>query len=116
MKRFRWGWPRWCQQAKAILQATSTLVEPSSEKKTLVRPGGAISTNRLASQTFTFDVAVTDINDQEVATQAKAIVHKGEFYVGLRPEQYVGQAGTDNPVEVLVGEAEERFHATVVAG
>jgi uncharacterized protein YfaS (alpha-2-macroglobulin family) len=57
---------------------------------------------RLASQSFTFDVAVTDINNQEVATQARAIVHKGDFYVGLRPQQYVGQAGTDNPVEVLV--------------
>ncbi|MBI1878966.1 MAG: hypothetical protein HYR94_12240, partial [Chloroflexi bacterium] len=57
---------------------------------------------RLTSQTFTFDVAVTDINNQEVATQARAIVHKGDFYVGLRPERYVGQAGADNPVEVLV--------------
>jgi|GEM_PF-408303 len=57
---------------------------------------------RLASQNFTFDVAVTDINDQQVAAQARAIVHKGDFYVGLRPEQYVGQAGADNPVEVLV--------------
>lgn len=57
---------------------------------------------RPASQSFTFDVAITDINNQEVATQARAIVHKGDFYVGLRPEQYVGQVGADNPVEVLV--------------
>ncbi len=59
-------------------------------------------TTRLASQNFTFDVVVTDINDQEVAAQANAIVHKGDFYVGLRPEQYVGQVGVDNPTEVLV--------------
>ncbi|NJN96306.1 MAG: hypothetical protein HC875_20425 [Anaerolineales bacterium] len=57
---------------------------------------------RVASQKFAFDVAVTDINDQEVAAQANAIVHKGDFYVGLRPEKYVGQVGVDNPVEVLV--------------
>jgi hypothetical protein len=57
---------------------------------------------RLASQLFTIDVAITDISNQEVATQAKAIVHKGDFYVGLRPQRYVTQTGQESPIEVLV--------------
>ena len=58
-------------------------------------------TGRLTSQTYTFDVAVTGLNNQEVATQVRATVHKGELYVGLRPTQYVGQVGTENEIEVL---------------
>jgi uncharacterized protein YfaS (alpha-2-macroglobulin family) len=58
--------------------------------------------NKTASQKFTFDVTVTDINNQEVANQADAIVNKGLFYVGLHPEQYVGQVGKEGQVDVIV--------------
>jgi uncharacterized protein YfaS (alpha-2-macroglobulin family) len=57
---------------------------------------------KIASQRFTFDVVVTDINNQEVASQAEAVVHKGLFYVGLRPERYVGRADQENQVNVIV--------------
>lgn len=59
-------------------------------------------TGRQTSQTFTFDVAVTGLNNQEVATQARATVHKGYVYVGLRPEQYVGRIGEPNRIELIV--------------
>jgi len=58
-------------------------------------------TGRLASQTFTFDVAITGLNNQEVAAQARAVVHKGNIYVGLRPLSTVGKIGQPNQVEVL---------------
>jgi uncharacterized protein YfaS (alpha-2-macroglobulin family) len=58
--------------------------------------------DKIASQRYTFDVVITDINNQEVASQAQAIVHKGLVYVGLRPEQYVGQVGQASQVNVLV--------------
>ena len=57
---------------------------------------------KISSQRFTFDLVVTDINNQEVAGQAEAIVHKGLFYVGLRPERYVGTVGQQSDVNVLV--------------
>ncbi len=57
---------------------------------------------KIASQRFTFDVVITDINNQEVASQAQAVVHKGLVYVGLRPEEYVGQVGQSSLVNVLV--------------
>ena len=59
-------------------------------------------TGRQTSQTFTFDVAVTGLNNQEVAAQARAVVHKGDVYVGLRPEQYVGRIGEPNQIELIV--------------
>ena len=57
---------------------------------------------KIASQRFTFDIVVTDLNNQEVASQAEAVVHKGQFYIGLQPERYVGQVGQNSPVNVLV--------------
>ncbi len=56
---------------------------------------------RIASQRFTFDITITDLNNQEVATQASAVVHKGDFYIGLRPEEYVGRTGQENQVNVM---------------
>jgi hypothetical protein len=58
-------------------------------------------TERIASQRFTFDVVITDLNNQEVAAQAQAVIHKGRFYIGLSPAQYVGQAAKENKVNVL---------------
>ena len=57
---------------------------------------------RLSTQLYTFDVVVTDINNQEVASQARVLVHKGNFLVGVRPEQFVGRAGEENRANVLV--------------
>lgn len=65
-------------------------------------------TGRLTSQTFTFDLAVTGLNNQEVAAQVRAIVHKGDFYVGLQPVSSVGRIGEPNEVEVLVVDWQSR--------
>ncbi len=57
---------------------------------------------RIASQRFTLEVTVTDPDsNQQVSNRTTAIVHKGDFYVGLRPEKYVGTAGKDTMVNVL---------------
>jgi hypothetical protein len=58
--------------------------------------------NRLSTQLYTFDIVVTDLNNQEVAGQVRALVNKGAFLVGLQPEQFVGQAGQENRMQVLV--------------
>ncbi len=57
--------------------------------------------DKIASQRFTFDVTVTDLNNQVVASQVEAIVHKGEIYVGLRPDRYVYSANQQAEVHVL---------------
>jgi hypothetical protein len=65
-------------------------------------------TGRRASQTFTFDLTVTGLNNQEVATQIRTVVHKGDFYIGLRPTSYVGQIGQPTEIELLVVDPNSR--------
>lgn len=53
------------------------------------------------SQNLTIDVEITDINNQAVSSRATAPVHKGRFYIGLRPESYVGVAGKEQTADVI---------------
>lgn len=53
------------------------------------------------SQQFTIDVTITDVNDQVVASRASAIVHKGEYYIGLRAQRYVLSAGQPANIEII---------------
>ncbi|MCP4536321.1 MAG: hypothetical protein GY832_04170 [Chloroflexi bacterium] len=55
----------------------------------------------LSSQRFTLEVSVTDVNNQQVSNRTEAIVHKGLYYIGLRPERYVGRTGEENDVNVI---------------
>jgi len=63
-----------------------------------------------ASQIFTIEVSVTDINNQEVSNRTDVIVHKGLFYIGLRPEKYVSQAGKSAEVEIITVDWESEPH------
>ena len=53
------------------------------------------------SQSFTLEADVTDINNQAVASRTTVIVHKGQVYIGLRPQRYVGSAGDEQAVDVI---------------
>lgn len=65
---------------------------------------------RTTSQIFTIEVSVTDINNQQVSNRTEVIVHKGLFYIGLRPEKYVNQAGKSAEVEVITVDWESEPH------
>lgn len=53
------------------------------------------------SQNFTIDIEVTDINNAVVSSRVVVPVHKGDFYIGLRPQSYVGQVGEPQGVDVI---------------
>ncbi len=53
------------------------------------------------SQNFTIEVEVTDINNQSVANRITLPVHKGQFYIGLKPQRYVGTMGVAQSFDVL---------------
>lgn len=53
------------------------------------------------SQTFTLEANVTDQNGQLVGAFTAVHVHKGQFYIGLRPDDYVATAGADAKVSVV---------------
>ena len=54
------------------------------------------------SQLYTIEARVVDESDQLVAARTEVIVHQGLVYVGLQPEEYVGTAGEENAVNVIV--------------
>ncbi len=53
------------------------------------------------SQTYTLEASVTDINNQQVSNRTVAVVHQGEFYVGLAPRGYVSEAGEEKTIDLL---------------
>ncbi|MCX6020346.1 MAG: hypothetical protein NTZ05_01190, partial [Chloroflexi bacterium] len=55
-----------------------------------------------ASLIYAIETTITDPqNNQEVSDRAEVVVHKGAFYLGLRPRRFVGTAGTATEVELL---------------
>ncbi|TAK69324.1 MAG: hypothetical protein EPO22_01990, partial [Dehalococcoidia bacterium] len=53
------------------------------------------------SQTFTLEVGVTDENGQAVGDAKGVVVHKGRFYIGMKPDDYVANAGQDASVSLV---------------
>ena len=60
------------------------------------------------SQRFTFDITVQDVNNQAVSTQASAVVHKGDYYIGLSPRSYVVTQGEPAQVDVITVDAQSQ--------
>ncbi|MGB0384336.1 MAG: Ig-like domain-containing protein [Ardenticatenaceae bacterium] len=46
------------------------------------------------SRRLIIEAIVTDIDESLIAGRSEMIVHAGEFYIGLRPESYLGRVGT----------------------
>ncbi len=53
------------------------------------------------SQNFTLEAEITDINNQSVSSRTTVPVHKGQYYIGLRPQRYVGTVGQEQAVDVI---------------
>lgn len=53
------------------------------------------------SQNFTVDVEVVDVNGQSVSNRATATVHWGRYYIGMRPQRYVGSVGEEQGVDLI---------------
>jgi len=58
------------------------------------------------SQVFILEASVTDLNNQEVSNRTSVIVHKGTFYIGLAPEEYVGTVDREQRIKVLTVDIE----------
>jgi uncharacterized protein YfaS (alpha-2-macroglobulin family) len=56
--------------------------------------------DEIVSQRYTIEATITDVNDQSVSNRSSVLVHKGEFYIGLRPSRYVGNVGEEQEIEV----------------
>jgi len=58
------------------------------------------------SQLFAIEATVTDENNQEVSNRTEVIVHRGAFYIGLKPDSYVSRAGEPASVDILTMDSE----------
>jgi uncharacterized protein YfaS (alpha-2-macroglobulin family) len=56
---------------------------------------------RTMSQQFTLEVTVTDVNNQSTSSRKGCVVHTGEYYIGLAPQEYVGAVGQAQVVDVV---------------
>ncbi|MFQ6102069.1 MAG: Ig-like domain-containing protein [Anaerolineae bacterium] len=52
-------------------------------------------------QRLTIEATVYGRDGQVISGRSDVVVHKGEFYVGLAPQQYVGQAGEELALDVV---------------
>lgn len=53
------------------------------------------------SQTLSVEADVSDPSNQQVSADAEVVVHKGEFYLGLKPEKWVFGAKEKAAVDVV---------------
>lgn len=53
------------------------------------------------SQVYRIEATVTDESQQSVSNRTEVVIHKGELYVGVRPQRYVGTQGKENAFEFI---------------
>lgn len=56
---------------------------------------------RRTSAIFALEVSLTDANDQSVSSRTESTVHKGDFYIGIAPENYVGSTNQEFKANVI---------------
>ena len=61
----------------------------------------ADTATRKNSQVFTLEASITDASNQEVSARSSALVHKGLFYIGLAPREFIGTTGRSSQVDVI---------------
>lgn len=54
-----------------------------------------------ASQSFTLQAEITDINNQSVSLNTMVPVHRAQVYVGVRPQRYVGVVGEEQTLDLI---------------
>ncbi|MBA3868389.1 MAG: Ig-like domain-containing protein, partial [Anaerolineae bacterium] len=60
------------------------------------------------SQELTIEATITDESQQVVAGRTKVVVHKGQIYVGARPEEYVSNANQETAVDLIAVDWESK--------
>jgi uncharacterized protein YfaS (alpha-2-macroglobulin family) len=56
---------------------------------------------KITSQIFTLEATVTDVTNQPVSGRSSVTVHQGDFYLGIGPEEFLGQVGKPSSFNVI---------------
>lgn len=91
----RWCWWWGPPAPQPILTVSSTT---DKEGRTTIELPSRVMTG---GQQLTIEANVYGRDGQVIAGRATAVVHRGEFYIGLAPQQYVGRAGREMKIEVV---------------
>ena len=60
------------------------------------------------SRRLTIEAIVEDVSGQTVADRAEVIIHRGQYYVGVRPGVYIGAAGEQQTADLIVVDWDSR--------
>ncbi len=85
-----WGYGKEISSSDATLNANGELV--------IKVPANITSEER--SQVFTIEATITDEANQPQAATTSALVHRGNFYIGMKPTNYVADKGREARFDV----------------
>jgi uncharacterized protein YfaS (alpha-2-macroglobulin family) len=85
-----WGYGREVSSDEATLNANGELV--------IKLPANIAQEER--SQVYTLEATVTDAANQPQSAISTALIHRGSFYVGMRPTNYVAERGKESRFEI----------------
>ena len=61
----------------------------------------ALVTQDLHASRITLEATATGPDNQPISGRTSVLVHPGPYYIGLAPQQYVGEAGDESPIDVV---------------
>ncbi len=90
---------------ESALQGSEVIAEgkqnTDSDGKLIINLPANISDSKTSRQ-FDFEATLTDIAGSQVSGRTSVIVHRSDYYGGIRALSYVGQAGKDQAFEAVV--------------
>jgi hypothetical protein len=91
----RWCWAWESPPPDVVLSGSGTT--DGAGRLTIGLPTGVMTGGRR----LTVEASVYGKDGQVISGRADVVVHPGEFYAGLAPQQYVGEAGEEAAVDVV---------------
>jgi len=97
---FRWMSPPWAMQTSIFGEFVSSGAGKTSSEGSLTIE---YPTDPQAGtpQVYTLEVTATDESGFPTSARSKVTVHPADFYIGVRPDTWVGQAGDEIGFEIL---------------
>jgi uncharacterized protein YfaS (alpha-2-macroglobulin family) len=91
----RWCW--WWEEPASEFVLGGSGSTDAEGRLTVVLPTEVMT----GGQRLTVEATVYGQDGQVISGRGDVVVHKGEFYVGLAPQQYVGEVGEEIAVDVV---------------
>ena len=91
----RWCW--WWEPPAPVVVLSGSGTTGAAGRLAIALPTEVMT----GGQRLTVEATATGKDGQVISGRADVVIHKGEFYAGLAPQQYVGEAGEELAVDVV---------------